>query len=454
MSILSYDDATPITDQRQLAEYFTAGCKAKPDWMIGTEHEKFPFRLSTLQPVGYDDSKGIRDLLQMLKIFGWKEVMEDGNIIGLQRYASRISLEPGGQVELSGAPFGNLHETAAEIDRHLEELREVAGLLDMGFLGLGFHPAAARKAISWMPKARYRIMREYMPKRGNLGLDMMLRTCTTQVNLDYADESDMVLKMRVAMALQPVVTALFAASPFTESKPNGYQSWRMHIWQDTDPDRCGMLPFVFEDGFSFERYADYALDVPMYFVARGNRLIDASGQSFRDFMAGRLPALPGEIPVLADWHNHLTTLFPDVRLKQYLEMRGADCGTAEAILALPSFWTGILYDSTACDAVWQLVKDWTMEERLFLHREAPKSGLKLDFRGRPLCAVAHEAVRLAQQGLRRRAKRLHGGADETRYLDGLFMVTESGNSYADELMMRLQHQWEGDINQVFKDCRL
>ncbi|MEJ0062680.1 MAG: glutamate--cysteine ligase [Alphaproteobacteria bacterium] len=443
-----------ITDARQLVEYFAAGSKAKADWLIGTEHEKFAFRISTLRPVAYDEPKGLRDLFQVLKIFGWREIMEAGHVIALQRGGAQISLEPGGQTELAGAPVRNLHETAAEIDQHLEELREVSTLLDIGFMGIGFHPAWKREDVPWMPKQRYDIMRAYMPKRGKLGHDMMQRTCTTQVNLDYADEADMVKKMRVAMALQPIATALFAASPFLEGRPAGYQSYRMQVWQDTDPDRSGFLPFVFDDGFGFERYRDYALDVPMYFVRRDDKYIDASGQSFRDFMKGKLPALPGEMPTITDWQDHLSTLFPDVRLKQYLEMRGADCGTAESILALPSFWTGILYDETACDTAWQLVQEWTIEERLTLQRDVPKQGLKLEFRGQPLSAIAHQAVKLAQQGLRRRAMRLHGGADETRYLDGLFMMTESATSYADELLMRFEHQWSGDIKGAFTDCRL
>jgi glutamate--cysteine ligase len=454
MSTIGFNDPTPITTRQQLCDYFLAGCKAKGDWLIGTEHEKFPFRLSTRKPVSYDEPSGIRDLLQVLKIFGWKELSENGNVIGLKRGFASIALEPGGQVELSGAPVSNLHETAAEIDQHLEELKEVARLLDIGFLGIGFHPAARREDLGWMPKGRYAIMRDYMPKVGTLGHDMMLRTCTTQVNLDYADEADMIRKMRVAMALQPVATALFAASPFTEGKPNGFQSYRMHIWQDTDAARSGALPFVFAPDFGFERYIDYALDVPMYFVMREGQYIDASGQSFRDFMAGKLPALPGALPTLTDWHNHLTTLFPDVRLKQYIEMRGADCGTAELILALPSYWTGILYDPIACDTAWELVKDWTAEEHAILKHDVPRHGLHTVFRGQPLCAIAHETVRLAQQGLRRRAVRLHGGADETRYLDGLFMITEAGSSYADELLMRLEHQWEGDMARIFTDCRL
>lgn len=447
-------DSPHLTHEEQLVAYFAAGAKPKTAWKIGTEHEKFPFRLSSLRPVSYDEPKGINDLLQVLKVFGWQNIMEGENVIGMQRGGANISLEPGGQFELSGRPVSNLHETAAEIDQHLEELREIERLLDIGFLGLGFHPTATRDALPWMPKQRYNFMRLYLPQRGQHGLDMMQRTCTTQVNLDYADEADMVMKMRLATALQPIATALFAASPFAEGKNTCYQSWRMTMWQDTDPDRCGYLPFVFAEDFGYARYAAYALDVPMFFVKRDGKLIDAAGQSFRDFMAGRLPALPGAYPTADDWALHLSTLFPDVRLKQYLELRGADCGNAESILALPSFWTGLLYDETARNAAWAMVADWTDAERRHLHESVPRQGLHLPFRDGKVLDIAHKAVTLAQQGLRRRAIRLHGGADETRYLDGLFMITESGVSYADELVARLEHKWEGKIEPIFTDCRL
>lgn len=454
MSLSHLDDLTPITGKTQLMDYFARGAKKKSDWLIGTEHEKFPFRLSDLRPVSYDEPKGIKDLLQVLRIFGWKEIKEGGVAVAMERGGASITLEPGGQLELAGRAVTNLHETAAEIDQHLEELQEVSRLLDIGFLGIGAHPTAGRDELPWMPKQRYTIMRDYLPKRGGMALDMMLRTCTVQVNLDYADEADMVQKMRVALALQPVVTALFAASPFTDGAVNGYQSWRMQVWQETDPDRCGTLPFAFEEGFGFERYVDYALDAPMFFVRRDGRYIDAAGQSFRDFMAGKLPALPGETPTLYDWENHLGVIYPDVRLRQYLEMRGADCGRAEAILALPSLWTGLLYDDTVRDDAWDMVKGWTAEEHAALHRDVPRYGLKLPFRDGTVCDLAHKAVQMAQIGLRRRANRLHGGADETRYLDGLFMITESGNSYADDLLMRMEHQWQGNILKVFEDCRL
>jgi glutamate--cysteine ligase len=454
MSNANADLGAVIENRDQLVAWFAAGSKPKTAWRIGTEHEKFVFHTDNLRPASYDEPNGIRDLLHGLKTFGWQEVAENGNVIALKRGGALVSLEPGGQFELSGAPLANLHETSAEIDQHLDEVKQIGAQLGLGFLGLGFQPTVSRDAMPWMPKGRYQIMRTYMPKVGSLGLDMMLRTCTTQVNLDFADEADMVLKMRVAVALQPIATALFAASPFGEGAANGFNSYRMHIWQDTDNARSGYPEFVFENGFGFERYADYALNVPMYFVYRDGKYIDASGQKFTDFLQGKLPACSGHKPHINDWRDHLTTLFPDVRLKQYIETRGADCGTAEMILALPSFWVGILYDSIALDAAWQLVKNWTPEDRATLHRDVPKQGLRTPIAGKNAGYFAHEAVKLAQQGLRRRAVRLHGAADETRYLDRLFMITEGEMSYADDLLMRFQHFWNGDINKVYEDCRL
>src|SRR3954468_9827748 len=343
----------PITDKRQLVEYHAAGCKPPEAWRIGTEHEKFVFRRADLKRVPYDGPDGIKALLQGMTRFGWDPVLENGNIIALSNDSQcSITLEPGGQFELSGAPLETVHQTCDEVHEHLRQVREVCDELGLGMLGLGFDPKWRREDIPFMPKARYQIMRDYMPRRGSLGLDMMLRTCTVQTNLDFASEADMIRKYRVSLALQPVATALFANSPFTEGRPNGFQSFRSQIWTDTDPDRCGDLPFVFEDGFGFERYVDYALDVPMYFVYRDGRYIDAAGQSFRDFLKGRLPALPGEVPLITDWGDHLTTLFPEVRLKRYLEMRGADAGTEPRLAALPALWVGLLYDGAALDAAW------------------------------------------------------------------------------------------------------
>ena len=407
---------TPIENRRQLIEYFAAGNKPPAAWRMGTEHEKFGFHTATLKPLAYDGPDGIRAMLEGMTRFGWEPVVEGNNPIALQRANASITLEPGGQFELSGAPLETLHETAEENEQHLDEVKEVAGEIGAGFIGLGFAPEWRREDMHWMPKGRYKIMRDYMPKKGKLGIDMMLRTCTVQTNLDFESEADMVKKFRVSLALQPLATALFANSPFKEGKAVGYKSYRSHIWTDTDPDRCGMLPFVFEDGFGFERYVDYMLDVPMYFVYRDGKYIDASGQDFRAFLKGKLPARPGELPTVNDWADHITTAFPEVRLKRYLEMRGADSGPLPALNALPALWVGLLYDRTALDAAWDLVKDWTAADHDFLRAETPKTGLSTIFRGRSLTEWAREVVEIAHAGLRARKRLDAQGNDETIYL--------------------------------------
>src|SRR3982750_210779 len=353
----------PIESRADLLSAFEGGAKPAERWRIGTEHEKFVYRLADHRAPSYDEPGGIRDLLNGLTQYGWEPVVENGNVIALSGSDGNISLEPAGQFELSGAALENLHQTCAEAARHLDQCKAVGERLGLGFLGLGMWPDKTRAELPIMPKGRYDIMRRHMPRVGSLGLDMMLRTCTIQVNLDYASEADMVKKFRVGLALQPLATALFANSPFTEGKPNGFLSFRSHIWSDTDPARTGMLPFVFEDGFGYERYIDYALDVPMYFVFRDGRYIDAAGLSFRDFLDGRLSVLPGEKPLRSDWIDHLSTAFPEVRLKSFLEMRGADGGRWSRICALPALWVGLLYDDGALDAAWELVKHWTIGER-------------------------------------------------------------------------------------------
>ena len=425
---------SPIISSRdELAAYLEAGCKPRSDWRIGTEHEKFGFYKKSRAPVPYDGDRGIRALLEGLRDFGWDPVTEKGNIIALRRKdcsrGGAISLEPGGQLELSGAPLETVHQTGEEIRQHLAEVGEVAG-----YLGIGFSPKWTLAETPMMPKERYRIMKRYMPKRGKHGLDMMFRTATVQVNMDFASEADMVAKLRVGLALQPVATALFANSPFTDGKPNGFQSYRAEMWRDTDPDRTGLLPFAFEQGMGFERYVDYALDVPMYFVYRDGHYIDVAGASFRDFMAGKLKALPGVRPTLDDWADHLTTLFPDVRLKRYLEMRGADAGSFRALAALPAFWTVILYDPGALDEALALIADWTEEERQALRDQVPRLGLSTPFRGLTLRNVARDAVNLALEGLRRRARLNRKGEDERTALDPLVETIETERSPADRLL--------------------
>ncbi|HYH21505.1 MAG TPA: glutamate--cysteine ligase [Azospirillum sp.] len=440
----------PITDRRQLVAYLESGNKPAEAWRIGTEHEKFAYRVSDLRPLPYEGPDGIGELLSRMQRFGWEPVREGGNIIALtQADGANITLEPGGQVELSGAAVQTLHQTCAEVQSHLRQVKEVGGELGIAMVGLGFQPKWRREDIPWMPKGRYRIMRDYMPKRGNLGIDMMTRTCTVQVNLDFASEADMVKKFRVSLALQPIATALFANSPFTEGKPNGFQSFRSHIWTDTDPDRTGDLPFVFEDGFSFDRYVDYLLDVPMYFVYRDGQYIDASGQSFRDFMAGKLPALPGETPLITDWADHLTTSFPEVRLKKYLEMRGADGGPWRRLCALPALWTGLLYDGDALDAAWDLVKNWTTEERAGLRRDVPRLGLRTPFRTETVREVSLRVLEIAHGGLVRRKRNDNWGDDESHFLDTLRTIAESGQTPADELLAKYHGVWGGSVDPVF-----
>jgi glutamate--cysteine ligase len=452
MSAPPKSPSLPIADKRQLVEYHASGNKPPAAWRVGTEHEKFVFRKSDLRRPPYQGPDGIRALLEGLLRFGWKPVLEAGNIIALENDARcSITLEPGGQFELSGAPLETIHQTCDEVHEHLRQVKEVCDELGLGMIGLGFDPKWRREDIGWMPKGRYRIMRDYMPKKGSLGLDMMLRTCTVQANLDYESEADMVKKFRVSLALQPVAVALFATSPFKEGEPNGYQSYRSHIWTDTDPDRCGTLPFVFEEGFGFERYVDYLLDVPMYFVYRDGTYIDASGQSFRDFMAGRLPALPGELPTLTDWVDHSTTVFPEVRLKTFLEMRGADGGPWRRICALPALWTGLFYDKGALDAAYDLVADWTSEEREAMRAEVPKLGLDARIRSRTLRDVALEMLDFARDGLHRRARRDRAGEDETHFLDTLFSIAGSGRTPAQDLLDDYETRWGGDLAKLYTD---
>jgi glutamate--cysteine ligase len=449
MSAPPTSSGEPITSKRQLVEYLASGSKPASAWRIGTEHEKFVFRLSDLKRVPYEGRDGIRALLEGMTRFGWTPVVENGNPIALSQGKCSISLEPGGQFELSGAPLETIHQTCAEVHTHLKQVREIAAELGIGMIGLGFDPKWRREDVSWMPKGRYKIMREYMPKRGTLGHDMMLRTCTVQVNLDYASETDMVTKFRVGLALQPVATALFAASPFVEGKPSGYLSYRSHVWTDVDPDRSGILPFVFEKGFGFERYVDYILDVPMYFVYRDGRYIDASGQSFRDFIAGKLPARPGEIPSMSDWNDHLTTAFPEVRLKRFLEMRGADGGPWRLLCALPALWTGLLYDQTALDAAAALVADWTPQEHQYLRDEVPRRALDTPFRGKKLRELALQVIDIARGGLHRRARRDTCGEDETHFVDPLFTIAGSGKTLAEQLLAEYETEWHGNIDRVY-----
>ena len=443
-----------IESRAELVAHLEAGCKPPPEWRIGTEHEKFGYRLADLEPLPYDGAASIHAMLAGLRDrYGWRPVEEAGKLIGLEKDGANVSLEPGGQLELSGAPVRTIHETCDEARDHLHEVKAVAAEIGAGFIGLGAAPEWRESQMPVMPKGRYALMTRYMRQVGSHGTQMMYRTCTVQVNLDFASEADMVQKFRTSLALQPVATALFANSPFFEGKVNGWQSWRARIWQDTDPDRTGMLPFVFEKGMGFERYVDYALDVPMYFVYRDGRYIDALGQSFRDFLGGRLPALPGERPTLSDWADHLTTIFPEVRLKKFMEMRGADGGSLRRICALSAFWVGLLYDRASLDAASDVHRGWTAEERDALRRDAGRLGLRAEIRGRPLRELASEVLAIAEAGLKARARPGADGlpADEAPFLDVLKETVASGMTASDELLARYEGDWGGDLRRIYED---
>ena len=445
-----------IRSRDDLVAWIAAGEKPKSDWRIGTEHEKFVFQTGTLAPVPYAGPRGIRALMdELIRRYSWQPISERGNVIALKRpegeKGGTISLEPGGQFELSGAPVATLHETAAETEKHLQEVLDVGEDLAIGFLGVGFSPKWRLAEVPHMPKQRYDVMTRYMPSVGKRGLDMMYRTATVQVNLDFADEADMVKKLRVSLALQPVATALFASSPFTEGKPNGFQSMRSEVWRDTDRRRTGMLPFAFEDGMGYERYADYALDVPMYFVYRDGKYIDVAGASFREFMGGKLKGLEGERATIDDWADHLTTLFPEVRLKRFLEMRGADGGRWNSITALPAFWTGLLYDADALEQAWQLVRDWTVAEREDMRAQVPRTALKTAFRRTTVGAVASEALRMARFGLKNRKQINDRQQDEAIYLAPLDTIAGSGQTVSDQLLARYEGPWRGDIDHIFEE---
>ncbi len=438
-----------VTSKAQLIATLAAGCKPKDQWRIGTEHEKFGYTKADHHSLTYDGPHGIRALLTGLQRFGWEPVKEGENVISLRQSGKgTISLEPGGQLELSGAPIVNVHQTEAEIADHLAQVKTVGDELGIGMLAMGFTPDWAREDIHWMPKGRYKIMRAYMPKVGTMGIDMMIRTCTVQTNLDYASEADMVKKLRVSLALQPVATALWANSPFTEGKPNGFLSNRGNIWRNTDSARTGMIPFAFEDGMGFERYVDYLLDVPMYFVYRDG-YIDASGQSFRDYLKGKLPALPGQIPTVADWMDHMSTAFPEARVKNYIELRGADAGPLDQLVALPAFWVGLLYDQNSLDAAWDLAKGWSAAERDQLRADVPTQGLKAKIQGRTVQDLARELLELARAGLARRAFKDASGHDESRHLDPLQEIAASGITQAERMLALYRGPWAGDVRKAY-----
>jgi glutamate--cysteine ligase len=452
VSIPSAVKSIPIAGRQQLVDYLAAGEKPREAWRIGTEHEKFGFRTDDLKPPPFEGERGIKVLLETLATrYGWEVAREGENPVALSRDGASITLEPAGQLELSGAMLETVHETCSEVNSHLDDVRSVADSMGLGFLGMGFQPKWRRDEMPWMPKGRYKIMREYMPKVGDLGLDMMTRTCTVQVNLDFSSQADMIKKFRVSLALQPIATALFADSPFTEGRPNGYLSYRSHIWTDTDPHRTGMLDFVFADDFGYERYIDYILDVPMYFSLQNGQYLDLAGQDFKKFMTGELAALPGTHASMKDFADHLTTAFPEVRLKQYLEMRGADGGPWNRLCALPAFWVGLLYDDESLDAAWDLVKDYSRDERHALRDGVPKQALKLPFRGGTVRDLAEEALKIAANGLKRRARLNRNGADESIFLDPLIEIVQVNQTPAERKLELFHGAWKGSVDPVFRE---
>jgi len=444
----------PIERYEQMAEYLASGCKPKEDWRIGTEHEKFGFCKDSLLPLPYDGERSIHAVLSALRDrHDWQELREADQLIGLTKDGANISLEPGGALELSGAPLETIHETCDEVSVHLKEVKDIADEIGVGFIGLGAAPTWMHEEMPLMPKGRYKLMDAYMGKVGTMGRTMMRRTSTVQVNLDYSSEADMIQKLRVGIALQPVAVALFANSPFFEGKPNGHKSWRSRVWRDTDNARAGMIPFIFDDDFGFERWVEYALDVPMYFVYRDGKYIDALGQSFRDFLDGKLPALPGEKPTLSDWADHLTTAFPEARIKKYIEMRGADGGPWRRLCALPAFWVGLCYEQDSLDAAWDLVKDWDAETREALRVTASVDGLCAKVGNIDMHELSKSVLDIAHAGLAKRARPGAGGMipDETHFLNALMESVETKKTPADELMDHYNGAWAGDLNRIFAE---
>ena len=444
-----------IESYGQLAEYLRAGCKPIKDWKIGTEHEKFGFVNDNFLPLPYDGQCSIKAMLEGLRDkYNWSEILEENNIIGLTKDGANVSLEPGGQLELSGAPLDSIHETCDEVNQHLKEVKSIADDLGASFFGLGAAPEWSHEDMPMMPKGRYKLMTDYMGRVGTHGTQMMYRTCTVQVNLDFSSEQDMIKKMRVGLALQPIATALFANSPFFEGKLVNHKSWRSRIWRDLDEDRTGMLPFVFEEGFGFEAWTEYVLDVPMYFVYRDGKYIDALGQSFRDFLDGKLPALPGERPKISDWADHLTTVFPEARVKQFIEMRGADGGPWRKLCALPAFWVGLMYDQNSLDSAWDICKNWDANTREEMRIAASEEGIAAKTNGLSLLDLARELIDISRAGLKNRARPGNGGLvpDECHFLNAIEEVIETGKSPACELIDKYNNEWQKDLKNAYRDC--
>ena len=443
-----------LSSKSQLIDWFEKGCKPKNKWKVGTEHEKFALKFNKKKnkylPVSYGEENGINDILHEISKFGWKKILEKEKVIALKKCDQSITLEPGGQIELSGAPLYDIHSTCKETNEHLKLLKEVGNKLNIILLGLGSRPYENTIDIPWMPKERYKIMREYMPKKGTKGLDMMLSTCTVQANLDYSSEEDMVRKTSLAVRLQPIITALFANSPFSLGNPNGFLSIRSHIWADTDSDRCGVLKVALEKDFSFKKYIDYALSVPMYFVIRNNNYLNCAGKSFADFMEGKLEQFPGERPTLKDWEDHISTIFTEVRLKKFIEVRGADAGSWSRTCALPAFWVGILYDQDCLEAAEKICKNWNFNDIKNLSQEVSVSGLNTRIKNSNLLDLSKEFIAISKEGLRKRGIRDSAGQDETGYVGVLEEIVTLGKTPAETMIDNFTNKWNEDINKLIK----
>lgn len=434
------DQNIELTHKNQLVEYFELGNKPPERWGVGTEHEKFLYRLPDLKRLDFDSDPGIRQILEEIQSFGWEPLTEQGQVIGLTKKGGSITLEPGGQFELSGRNFSTIHETYRETKKHFEKLNLLSEKYGIINLAMGFDPLWKRQDMPWMPKERYRYMKAYMPLKGNLGLDMMTRTATIQVNLDYRDENDMVKKLRMAQAVQPIVTALFANSPFSEGQPNGYLSYRARVWDDTDPDRCGFLPFIFDQGFGFERWVDYLLDIPMYFIYRNGQYIPCNNITFREFMQGRHLLKP----TLQDWDTHVATAFPDVRLKRFIEMRGADASCVAHISALGAFWAGLFYDAGALDSAYSLTQEWDIETIREVRRQVPKLALKAAHGNLNAWDAARRLIEISSAGLSNRSNAL-GIENENRYLEPIVQIAESGITQAERHLENYHNHWRGNL---------
>ncbi len=443
--------AAPVESVEELVAHLRSGEKPRERWRVGTEHEKIGLYEDTHAPVPYEGERGIGALLRRVAAEdGWNPLVEGPHVIGLEKAGASITLEPGGQMELSGAPLRTIHETCDEFHAHLSLMKRVCEPMRIVFLGLGIHPLHGVERIPVMPKARYRIMRRYLPTRGSLALEMMFATATVQANFDYSDEADMVAKMRAALGVSPIVSALFANSSVSEGKANGFITRRLHIWTHTDPDRCGMLPFAFEQGFGYREYVEWALDVPMFFIVRNGAYQPAHETTFRRFLQ---QGFRGERPTLADFDRHLTTLFPDVRLKRIIEVRGADAVPPGLTCSLPALWKGLLYDPEALKQAAALVSGYDAETREAARSDVARRGLSARYGGEPVLELARQLAAISREGLARLAHAGRRDRDETGFLDPVFAQLELAASPGSLVVERWEGEWARSVERLIEYAR-